>query len=92
MNRVLKNGGRLILTTPYYGLIKGPFIILFRFKEHMKNNITGGHIRFFSRGLLGDILSDCGFSVRQVDYIGRVRPIAKSMFVVAEKTMTLKEA
>ncbi len=85
MNRVLKKGGYLILTTPYYGLIKGLLIILFRFNEHMKNNIKGGHIRFFSRGLLEDVLADCGFSVRQVDYIGRVRYIAKGMFVVAKK-------
>ena len=74
------------MTTPHYGLIKGLLIILFRFNEHMKNNIKGGHIRFFSRGLLEDILTDSGFTTIQVEYIGRIRPIANSVFLVAKKT------
>lgn len=52
----------------------------------MKNNIKGGHIRFFSRGLLEDILTDSGFTTIQVEYIGRIRPIANSVFLVAKKT------
>jgi len=42
MNRVLKQGGVLILTTPYHGLLKNILIALFGFDRHF-NNIEGGH-------------------------------------------------
>ena len=84
MNRVLKTNGLLIITTPYHGLIKNLMIVLFGFDRHF-NNIEGGHIRFFTKGFLKSVLSRSGFEVAGMKYIGRVRPVAKSIYLTARK-------
>jgi SAM-dependent methyltransferase len=88
MNRVLKQGGVLILTTPYHGLIKNLLIVLFGFDRHF-NNIEGGHIRFFTKKSLTGILKKFGFEVIETRYMGRIRPVAKSIYMVARKTRYL---
>ena len=47
MCRILKPGGKLLLTTPYHGFIKNLLITIFNFNEHF--NPTGSHIRFFTK-------------------------------------------
>ena len=84
VNRVLKMGGLLILTTPYHGLLKHLMIILFCFDRHF-NNIEGGHIRFFTIKFLNKLLNEFGFEVIDKKYIGRIKPIAKSIYLVARK-------
>lgn len=89
MNRVLKKEGMLILTTPYHGLIKNLGIMLFGFDRHF-NNIEGGHIRFFTKKFLNKLLDMFGFEVLEIKYIGRIRPIAKSIYMVARKIKHVK--
>lgn len=84
MNRVLRRGGLLIITTPYHGLIKNLLIVLFAFERHF--DVEGAHIRFFTVRSCHAILEKYGFEVRKVRYYGRVRPISKGMFIVALKT------
>lgn len=88
MNRVLKVKGVLILTTPYHGLLKNLMIVLFRFDRHF-NNIEGGHIRFFTKTFLTAFLQKFGFDVMETKYIGRIRPVSKSIYIVARKTRDL---
>lgn len=88
MNRVLKWGGIIILTTPYHGLIKNLGIVLFGFDRHF-NNIEGGHIRFFTRKFLKSLLNKFGFDVIETKYIGRLKLITKSIYMVARKTSNL---
>ena len=90
MNRVLKQGGTLILTTPYHGLIKNLLLVLCGFERHF-SNIEGGHIRFFTGRFLKNLLNEFGFEIIETKYIGRVRPIAKSIFIAAIKTRNLRK-
>lgn len=84
MNRVLRRGGLLIITTPYHGVSKNLLIVLFGFERHF--NVEGAHIRFFTLRSSRAILEKYGFEVKKVRYFGRIRPISKGMFIVAMKT------
>lgn len=82
--RVLRDGGYLILTTPFHGVIKNLTVALFFFDRHF-NSIEGGHIRFFTRRALATLVQKFGFEEVAFSTIGRVPPLAKSMFVVYRK-------
>ena len=47
INRVLRPGGLLILTTPYHGILKNLLIILLKFDRHF--DPEGSHIRYFDK-------------------------------------------
>lgn len=83
VNRVLRDGGRLLLTTPYHGLMKNVAVAAFAFERHF--HIYGGHIRFFSRKSIAVALDAGGFDVLSVKGIGRSWPFFKTMFVEARK-------
>ena len=83
MARVLRPGGRALLTTPYHGFLKNLAIVLLGFDRHF--NPTGPHVRFFSRRSLTDLLQRHGLRVFVYDYYGRVYPFSHSMVVLAEK-------
>ena len=91
VNRVLRDGGHLILTTPYHGRLKNVVVALFYFDRHF-NNVEGGHIRFFTRAALRTVLGRFGFSEVAFSTIGRVPLLAKSMFVVYEKRQAVRRA
>lgn len=84
INRTLKPGGLVILTTPYHGLIKNLLIVILNFNRHF-NDLKGGHIRFFTKESLINLLKEFGFMVTGIKYIGRIRPIAKGIYIVAKK-------
>ncbi len=82
-NRVLKNPGALLLTTPYHGLVKNLAITLVGFDRHFNPELS--HIRFFTRTTLGGCLGRAGFTPIAWRGIGRKWPLWKSFFVVAAK-------
>ena len=84
LNRLMAQGGRLVLTTPYHGLIKNLAISLAGYANHY--DPFGGHIRFFDKRNLGRCLRHCGFTPRKWSAYGRTWPLYKSFFVVSEKT------
>lgn len=84
MTRVLKLGGIVSLTTPFHGLIKNLFLVLFNFDKHFCN-IEGGHIRFFSNRHLRKLLNEFGFQIIECKLYGRFWPLSKGMYVVARK-------
>jgi 2-polyprenyl-6-hydroxyphenyl methylase/3-demethylubiquinone-9 3-methyltransferase len=83
MARVLKEGGTLILTTPYHGLLKNLIVVLRTFDSHF--DVGGGHIRFFTRGALGRLLNETGFDVTEMNGVGRRWPLWMSHWIVARK-------
>ena len=83
ISRILKPGGKLLLTTPYHGLIKNLLIVLFAFDKHF--NPAGSHIRFFSKKSLFGLLNKFGFSVIKYGYYGRFYPVSHSIYVLAKK-------
>jgi len=83
LNRVLKQNGLLILTTPYHGLVKTLGITLLRFEKHF--DVTGPHIRFFTKRSIRAELAKAGFESLHWSGLGRIWPLYKSFFVVAIK-------
>jgi SAM-dependent methyltransferase len=90
-NRVLRDRGHLVLTTPFHGRLKNVVVALMYFDRHF-NNIDGGHIRFFTRAALKALLERFGFAEVKFRTIGRVSLLAKSMFVVYQKTRSPRAA
>jgi SAM-dependent methyltransferase len=84
LNRVLKPEGKLILSTPYHGLIKNIAIALLKFENHFK--VEGAHIRFFTIKSLKSILKRNGFETKRIELVGRIPPLAKGMILYATKT------
>ena len=83
LNRVLKDGSVLLITTPYHGLVKNIPIMLWGFDRHFNPDIS--HIRFFSRRTLDGCLKRAGFVPIMWQGIGRIWPVWKSFFVMARK-------
>jgi len=84
VNRILKPGGKLLLTTPYHGFIKNLIILLSgKFDSHF--NPTGPHVRFFSKRTLSNLLKKFGFKIEKLGYYGRFYPIPHSIFTLAVK-------
>ncbi len=83
IRRVMKPGGILILTTPYHGFIKNLFIVFFRFDRHF--NVSGSHIRFFSKSSLTNSFKRAGFAPLSYGGIGRIWQMYRTWFVVARK-------
>lgn len=83
LKRILKPGGRILLTVPYHGFIKNILIIIFGFNRHF--DPVGPHIRFFSKKSLFGLLNKFGFGVIKYGYYGRFYPVPHSIYVLAEK-------
>jgi ubiquinone/menaquinone biosynthesis C-methylase UbiE len=59
VRRVLRPAGRLLVTTPFHGRLKGALIALTRFEAHY--DPTGAHLRFYTRASLRKTLVRAGF-------------------------------
>jgi SAM-dependent methyltransferase len=57
--RVLRPGGRLLVTVPFHGRVKGAAIALLRFDAHF--DPLGQHLRFYTRSSLAATLERSGF-------------------------------
>lgn len=83
---VLKQDGYLIVTTPYHGYLKNLGVsILNRWDAHHTALWHGGHIKFWSRATLTQLLSENGFRVVGFAGVGRLQYLWKSMMLVAQK-------
>lgn len=85
VNRLLKDGGLYVLTTPYHGFVKNVLIDALNYAGHY--DPFGQHIRFFDRrGLMG-CLQQFGFRPLVWTGYGRPWPFWKSFFVVSRKEL-----
>ena len=83
---VLKEGGYLVLTTPYHGYLKNLALSLFnKWDSHHTPLWHGGHIKFWSRKTLKQLLEENGFIEVGFSGVGRVPYLWKSMVMVARK-------
>lgn len=83
---IMKNGGTLILTTPYHGYIKNlAMAITGKLDKHFTVNWDCGHIKFFSVKTLSTMVVEQGFRNIRFKYAGRVPYLWKSMVLCAEK-------
>lgn len=84
--RSVKPGGIVVLSTPYHGYLKNLAIALTgRFDAHVNPLWDYGHIKFWSEKSLSQLLTDAGFAEVTFDHVGRLRPLAKSMFAIARR-------
>ena len=82
-SRVLKPGGKILISTPYHGFIKNIIIAAFLFDTIY--DPLGPHIRFFTKKSLCACLSRVGLVPLKVGYFGRFFPINNAMYVLAMK-------
>ncbi len=81
--RLLKPGGRLLLTTPHHGLAKNLLLVLLAFDRHF--DPIGPHIRFFTKRSLFKCLRSVGIKPMDHGYIGRFFPISMAIYVMAQR-------
>lgn len=81
--RLVKTNGHLLLSTPYYGVVKNIVIALIGFETvyHPKSP----HIRFYTKRSLLRLLDDFGFKVEQFGFFGRFYPVWRGMYALARK-------
>lgn len=88
MNRCLKKGGKIFISTPYHGTIKNLVIALVGFEVSF--NPLSQHIRYFTKKSLSDLLKSHGFSVLSYGEYGRFKPLSRGMYIVAKKVKKAK--
>ena len=83
---VVQENGYLILSTPYHGYIKNLAIsILNKWDFHFTALRYGGHVKFFSRSTLTQLLNQNGFDVVGFSGVGRIPYLWKSMILTTRK-------
>ena len=75
--RVLRPGGRILVTVPFHGRVQAAFVALLRFEAHF--DPQGQHLRFFTAGSLGALLVAAGFSAPEVRAVGGVPVFRRSL-------------
>lgn len=84
--RLLDDGGVAVISTPYHGYLKNLAIsVLGKWDNHWRPLWEHGHIKFFSEKTIGRLIRAAGFSSYRIHRVGRIRPLAKSMMIVARK-------
>lgn len=83
---VLREGGYLVMSTPYHGYFKNLLLSLFnKWDFHHTALWHGGHVKFWSRRTLTQLLEENGFIVIGFFGVGRVSYLWKSMILLAQK-------
>ena len=81
--RVLKTGGRLLVTTTYNGFLKTLVLLASGRTERHYHDPRGGKLRHYSRASLASILRDHGFRIVSWAGIGRIPYVWKTMAVAS---------
>ncbi len=81
--RVLRTGGRLLVTTPSHDLPRRALIVLARFEDHC--DPLGQHVRFYSRRSLARVLETFAFEEVHVSRIGGMPGLRETLVARARK-------
>ncbi len=83
---LLAPNGLFVLSTPYHGYWKNLALALTgRFDEHFMPLRDHGHIKFWSKATITQLLEGSGFQSTVITGLGRFPPFSKSMLVAARK-------
>jgi 2-polyprenyl-3-methyl-5-hydroxy-6-metoxy-1,4-benzoquinol methylase len=78
--RVLRPGGRLMLSTPYHGYLKNLAIaVCNRWDCHHTTSEDGGHIKFFSVRTIEEMIHEMKFGILDRKFMGRCWKLWKGM-------------
>ena len=84
----LRPGGRVVLSAPYHGYVKNALIALAgKHDSHFTPLVVGGHIRFWSRGTITELLTETGFENVRFGGAGRVPYVWKSLVVSGDRPL-----
>ncbi|WP_164885097.1 class I SAM-dependent methyltransferase [Rubrivivax rivuli] len=84
--QVLRPGGLLLLSVPYHGYLKNLGIALLgRTDLRLQALLHHGRLKFFSRQTLTALAVQAGFTPLDLQRLGRVPPLARSMLLVARR-------
>ena len=81
--RVLRTGGRLLVTTPSHDLPRRALIALARFGPHF--DPLGQHVRFYSRRSLARVLDEFAFEEVHLSSIGGLPGLRETLVARARK-------
>lgn len=82
----LKPGGRLICSTPYHGYLKNVALsVAGKWDSHHGPLWDGGHIKFWSRATLSELLTEAGFENIRFSGAGRAPYLWMSMVMSGDR-------
>jgi SAM-dependent methyltransferase len=83
IRRVLRWGGRLLVTTPYHGRVATALLALRPggLEEHF--DPRADHLRFFTARSLRGLLEDAGFAEVDIDAVGGVPLLRRALHAIA---------
>ncbi|MEB3256227.1 MAG: class I SAM-dependent methyltransferase [Synechococcaceae cyanobacterium] len=83
---VLQEGGHIVISTPYHGYLKNMALsVMNAWDKHHTPLWHGGHIKFWSRNTLSQLLSENGFTLVGFAGVGRLPFLWKSMILIGKK-------
>lgn len=82
LRRILKKGGKILITVPYNGILKNLIICFFYFDVVF--DPYSPHIRFYTKKSILKCLSKADLKPLQIGYFGRFFPLSRGMFILAE--------
>jgi len=83
--KLLSPEGYLVISTPYHGYLKNLALSIFNmWDKHHTPLWHGGHIKFWSKATLSQLLESNGFKVVSFHGVGRFPYVWKSMILVAK--------
>jgi 2-polyprenyl-6-hydroxyphenyl methylase/3-demethylubiquinone-9 3-methyltransferase len=86
VDSLLTPDGMAIISTPYHGYLKNLAVVASgKFDRHFDPLWEGGHLKFFTRAKLRELVEQSGFSRCEIHRMGRIPPIAKSMLAVIRR-------
>jgi len=81
----LQKNGEIMISTPYHGYLKNLVLAIFnKWDSHHSPGWHGGHIKFWSRKTLSQLLKDKGFVIMEFKGCGRFPFFWKSMIIKAK--------
>ena len=81
--RVLRPGGRILVTVPFHGRVKAALVGVLRFDAHF--DPQGQHLRFFTARSLAGSLRAAGFAAPDVRAVGGVPLLRESLVARAPR-------
>ena len=83
---LLEPGGTALISTPYHGYWKNlALAVTGKMDAHFTALWDYGHIKFWSRRTLTELLEEAGLRVDRFVRVGRIPALAKSMIAVAHR-------